>query len=381
MTTRLLRLTLSTCLFFALLLGADQEAQAVPRTAVFVHETGPNGNRVFVYQLLQEKSKCRLRRIKGSPFVASPNTTLLAVDINSLTIAYSARDHLLFTAGVEGITVWRVAKNLRLARVNGSPFGGGPIMTVAVVREGPSTFVYGSAGFPGKGIRGFQVQQNGTLAEIPGSPFEATGGSFSGSVVVGDLLVAIKAGEFVINRGGALATFRAGADGSLTAGPRLPYDPDAFHPFLARKGSCVFLPEVNNRRLLGFSLDPATGALAGAPGSPFSVDPALAEGRLDMAVRGDLAFLLNIAPSSGKGAAQANQVNGDCTLTPLGPVQTLGSPAPIVAAISPQRRCLVTASLSQVRTFGIKRASGKLTRRATSKITAANLNGIAIGRR
>jgi hypothetical protein len=278
-----------------------------------------------------------------------------------------------------------VLKNLKLQRLTASPVGGAPILNVTVVRRGANTFVYGSAGFPGKGIRGFRLRPNGSLEELPGSPFAPTGGRYSAGRVAGDLLVAVQAGEFVINQGGAIATFRIQADGALAAGPRWAYDPDVFCPVLARNGRCVFLPEINNRRLLAYGLDPA-GALTGVPGSPFAVDPALAGtssqgGILGMVTRGDLALLFNARPADGRAVVQAARVQADCTLAPLGNLQQLGNVAPVLLAIDPKQKCVVMADQKSIRSFRLYRNTGLLKRGNTRPVGAANLEGITIGER
>ena len=369
-----------------LLFTGHRDAQAqteAGRTGVFIHEVSSSGDRVFVYELTRRH---RLRRIPGSPFVAAPTATPIAIGFDARTVAYSRRDSMLFTAGNNGITAWNVGRNLRLQRVQGSPFGGGTILNVAVAQKGERTFVYGAAGFPDKGLRGFELQPDGTLDEVPGSPFEPTGGSFTAPRVVGDLLVVVKAGEFVINQNGALATFLIQNDGSLTAGPRLAYDPDAFHPFTARNGACVFLPEINLRRLRTYEMDPATGALAEAPGSPAPINQELAgtpgsATLIGMVTRGDLAFLFTARTAGGPGKLRAFRVQPDCSLDPLGDIQTIGEVVPTLAAVNGEFPSFVVADSGRVRAFRFNSSTGRLTRRSTRKVGASNVNGITIGRR
>lgn len=371
------RISILACLAALLLAGVP--AVAAEKTVVFVHETSSQGDRVFVYQV-NEKKKCRLTRVAGSPFVAASTTSPLAINFDALTVAYSKRDAMLFTASQQGINAWKVPENLRLRRVAGSPFGGGVINHVTVVTKGADTWVYGAAGYPDRGLRGFRLQSDGSLVEIAGSPFETTGGRFTGITVVDDLLVVIKAGEFFIIDG-EITTFRVQADGTLTAGPRFAYDLDAIHPYLARGGSCAFFPEINRRRLLAFGVDAATGVMTAAAGSPFPVDSALMAGVAGMAISNDLALLFDSRPPSGQGMLRAFTVNADCTLTPRGGVQSLGASSPIVGTITPRRTCFVMASPTEIRTFRLNAATGALAKGYAMKIPAQNLNGIVVGTR
>lgn len=365
------------CALFSI--GHREAHAASGKTGVFVHEAGGKGNRVFVYELTESQ---KLRPVPGSPFVAGPGGNPIAVNIDAFTVAYSSRESMLFTAGNEGITAWKVQSNLALQKVQGSPFGGGVILTVTVARQGDKTFVYGSAGYPGKGLRGFEVQSDGTLDEVPGSPFEPTGGTFSAPRVVGDRLIVVKAGEFDPTRNGALATFSIQNDGSLTAGPRLPYDQDAFHPFTVRD-RCVYLPEINNRRLRTFEMDPATGALVEDPNSPTPIDPELAGtvasgGIVGMATRRDLAFLFT-ERTSGPAKLQAYRVNADCSLRPLGGIQNLGTVIPVVATVNGRLGSFVIADPGQVRAFQFNPKTGRFTTKSTKGLGAGNLTGITVG--
>src|SRR5690242_18253031 len=63
-------LVLAVSVLCALVFTGHREAQAASgKTGVFVHETGAQGNRVFVYELTERQ---KLRPVPGSPFVAGP---------------------------------------------------------------------------------------------------------------------------------------------------------------------------------------------------------------------------------------------------------------------------------------------------------------------
>jgi len=360
-------------------LSAAGQGTAAPakRVGVFVHERSSSVDRIFVYSL-NEKSGA-LGRVKGSPFLASTATELMAVTFDSLSVAYSEPDGMLFSASAKGISAFRVDSRLKLTPVPGSPFGAGHIFSVALARKNNQTFVYGPAYFPdGKGIRGFALQPDGTLVEVPGSPFEPSGGSFTAPVVLGDVLVVLKAGQFVINNG-EVVTFRIQADGSLAAGPRFAYDLDAFHPYLARAGAIVFLPEINRRRLVSLLLDPLTGGMTAAAGSPFALNTQLTAGRIALASSGDLTVFFDGVPPDGKLHAQAATVNADGTLTPRGALQALTAPSPTMGVISPKRTCLVTAGAAEVRTFRLSAATGQLRTGRRAALGVSNVDGIAIG--
>jgi hypothetical protein len=309
--------------------------------------------------------------------MVSPTSPILAFNFDAFTLAYSPQNKLLFSAGNTGVTVWKVASNLRLTRVKGSPFGGGPVGSVAVVRKGTTTFLYAPTAFPDHGIRGFRVEANGTLTQLAGSPFETFGGGFSGMAVVDDLLVANKAGQFTINFG-EVTTHRVQADGSLVAGPRFSVDLDSFHPVLGRNGATAFFPEINRRRLVANSLDVATGVMTAAPGSPFALDTALTAGLVSVSTSDDLALLYDARPPSGNGSVQAARINTDSTLTFLGGLQPIGMRSPIVAGVTPSRTTFVTASTTDVATFRLNATTGALAPQRTAAITAAVIHGIAI---
>jgi 6-phosphogluconolactonase (cycloisomerase 2 family) len=243
---------------------------------------------------------------------------------------------------------------------------------------GNQTFVYGSSSWPNKGIRGFAVQAGGALAELAGSPYDAIGGYYNPLVPVGQNILAIKAGEFIINNG-ELVTHGVQPDGSLTIRHRQPHDVDGFYPHVGRGGTTSHIAQINQRVLLGYTFDANTGALSPAQGSPFPVDPNLAGGLLSIAVYDDLAFLYDARTPGGGTPIQAFRVNANGTLTALAPMKDIGE---VVTASTFNRsgRCLVTASADRVRTFAVDPITGQLLADDRKRIAGANIVGVVVAR-
>jgi 6-phosphogluconolactonase (cycloisomerase 2 family) len=133
-----------------------------------------------------------------------------------------------------------------------------------VVTLDTGTFVYGAA-FGSDQVYGYQVQDDGTLSSVPGSPF-STGHTPVGLTTVQDMVLVVGQGD------GTVSAFKAQDDGSLLAAPGSPFDARAGAAFnCAADPSGRFLYVGNEAAPLvyAFRVNPADASLSLLPESPF----------------------------------------------------------------------------------------------------------------
>jgi len=147
-------------------------------------------------------------------------------------------------------------------------------------------------------VSGYAVAANGMLTEIPGSPFPA-GGQASGV---------------------------AGAMENLVVAP---------------VGNFLYVPNGRSGTVTVFSINPQTGFLTPAPGSPFPIGIPVTFG-IRLAVTGDNRFLYAAEPSMGKIIAFRVAADGSLTRVPGSPFFT---PYDCAMAVSPDGRFLFAVSV------------------------------------
>lgn len=344
-------------LFFILLLfslaaafAGDARAGGGP-VFLYVHDNG-QPNRVFAYRL---GSRGTLAAVSGSPFTALGNGSG-ACSGQCQTVAYSGRRHLLFVSGGDGLSVFRVLRTGALAPLSATAFGGSRMVGVAVVERRRSTYVYGADAEAGT-LRGFEVQRDGTLAELPASPFAAAPQPL-GISAGEDLLAAATAAGIV--------TYRIEVDGTLTPAPGAPFSTGAStvtNVNIEPRGQFVYANDGDQRGagVFGFAVDRETAALAPLTGSPFAVEGDIGGSGLAL---GAGRFLFALGPNGIRSAdIQVLRRENNGRLTGLPPARFSGLSRVRGGALDPSGQVLavVDDEANQVRTFRIGRRDADLT--------------------
>ncbi|MFL6277705.1 MAG: hypothetical protein ACJ74G_21165 [Blastocatellia bacterium] len=162
-----------------------------------------------------------------------------------------------------------------------------------------SNFVYVNNGhLNNHSVLGYVVAANGTLTEIPGSPFLTNG----------------------------QASDVAGAMENLVVAP---------------VGNFLYVPNGSSGTVTVFSINPQTGFLTPAPGSPFSIAIPVTFG-IRLAVTGDNRFLYAAESSIGMITAFRVAADGSLTRVPGSPFRT---PYDCAMAVSPDGRFLFAVSV------------------------------------
>jgi 6-phosphogluconolactonase (cycloisomerase 2 family) len=129
---------------------------------------------------------------------------------------------VLVTGGFGGMTSFTVAPDGRLTRVNGSPFAGSQAISeiagVAAINRRGRSFVYGAETKQNR-IRGFEVQGDGSLVELPTSPFPAAPAPFA--LTTGETY--LYATSQVLQQPGQISSYRVELDGTLVQPDGSPY--------------------------------------------------------------------------------------------------------------------------------------------------------------
>ena len=186
-------------------------------------------------------------------------------------------------------------------------------------------FVYtNNGGGPLHTVSGFSVAADGSLTEIPGSPF-LTGGLGSGSSVISDNIAVSTLGNFLYVPNGNSSTISVftinPVTGLLTPVPGSPF-PTGVTPdqiALAVTPDNRFLYAANSRsgKISAFSIT-ANGALSSVPGSPFSSGE-IGTGRTKVSPNGRFLFV-----TSENNRMVVLSISSDGALT-----QVTGSPFPL----------------------------------------------------
>ena len=238
------------------------------RSVAFIYDR-PGGFNGMVCALTVDKNGV-MTAVPGSPFdTNNPTVNVCSFDAPCQSLGYSPKKDLLFVAGGQGISVFRVPKSGILTLVPGSPFGttvdtfGFIGLTVSEQRK--RVFVYATESLQNQ-IRGFECF-NGTLVELPGSPFPA------GLGPVG--IDAAKKCLCVMNFfDGTLSSYQIAANGSLAPAPGSPVavtgGSDAITCSMDLKGKAVYVGDQGAAQVHAFAVNKKTCALTAVPGSPFA---------------------------------------------------------------------------------------------------------------
>jgi hypothetical protein len=345
-------------------------APATAATFVYVHDRGPV-NQVYAFSLAKDGA---LAPVAGSPFGSSDPDADPCGGLCQ-TMAADKKSARLFTSGGSGITSWNVAEDGGLVAVAGSPFGatgtacdGGPcrLLGVAALRVGKRLFVY-AAEFDQDRLRGFEAQADGSLAELPASPFAACP-SPNGIAGAKTLL-------FATCESGSVASYVVGEDGTPTPAPGSPLDLDpapifVFNAVPDAKGKLLYVvddgfDDANDANdvpvsVYTFGVDKKTAALAPLAGSPFPTS--LPPNTVDAATGASTAKKLVVA-------AGFEAVNDDLQVFKIGKG---GAPASLGAAqdsglnvqahvLDPKGKWLLAASNERIRVYGISAKTGLVT--------------------
>ncbi|HEY2547080.1 MAG TPA: beta-propeller fold lactonase family protein [Candidatus Acidoferrum sp.] len=192
---------------------------------------------------------------------------------------------LYVATSVGSIAAFNMNADGSLTSVPGSPFaaGTGPSHLAAVSSQtvANTSFLYASnAGDANGSISAFKMTSSGALVPVPGSPFSTvSGGGPAGFYTFGENLYV------ALQNANAVAAFAIADDGSLTPLPGSPFP--AGRGTFSLNGASGFLLATNNLdgTISSYSIDPQSGVLTEVAGSPFpgavtSGDTVYSNGRL-----------------------------------------------------------------------------------------------------
>jgi hypothetical protein len=198
----------------------------------------------------------------------------------------AAFGHVIYVAGSTGnIVAFNVNADGSLTGMPGSPFAAGMglshLALIGSTTVGNTTFLYAAnAADPNGSISAFNVTPSGGLVPVPGSPFPTLSGAGPEGFYDGGkfLYVALK-------NANAVAAFAIANDGSLTPVAGSPFP--AGHGTFSLTGADGFLFATNNLdgTISSYSMDSVSGTLTQVSGSPFpgvvaSGDTLYSNGRL-----------------------------------------------------------------------------------------------------
>ena len=244
-------------------------ASAGGRSVALIHDR-PLAANAMVCAFTVDKNGV-MAAVPGSPFDTNNfSDGVCDFDKPCQSLGYSPKKDLLFVAGTQGISVFRVPKSGILTLVPGSPFGG-PLADIfgfiglTVSEQRKRVFVYATETGQNQ-IRGFECF-NGTLVELPGSPFAAGAGPVG--------IDAAKKCLCVMNFfDGTLSSYRIAANGSLAPAPGSPVavtdGVGAITCSMDLKGKAVYVPGLVVAQVHAFAVNKKTCALTSVPGSPFA---------------------------------------------------------------------------------------------------------------
>jgi hypothetical protein len=244
-----------------------------------------------------------------------------------------------------------------------SPFGDtAPLFGVATVRVGKRLFVY-AAEYDLDRLRGFELQDDGALVELPSSPFAAGDGPNG--------IAAAKRLVFAPSEDGFVTSYVVESDGSLApSGPPLELAPPAVSIFNATpdaKGKLLYVADDGFDDPVGgadlppavyaFRVDRRTAALRPVAGSPFATSlPLLFANGASTAKK----LVVVVGFEAGAADLQVFRIGRKGVLAPLGPLQDSGLGA-LAHALDPKGRWLLVASAAEVRASQIDGRTGLVT--------------------
>jgi 6-phosphogluconolactonase (cycloisomerase 2 family) len=353
-------------LALALLAALTAAAPARSATFVYVHDRR-DPNQVHAFSLAKNGD---LAPVAGTPFASADPVPNGEDQCGGLcqTMAGDKKSHRLFTSGATGVSAWDVAEDGTLALVPGSPFGGTtPLFGVAAVRVGSRVFVY-AAEYDFDRLRGFEAQPDGSLVELPSSPFPA--GDGPNGVASAKRLV------FATSEDGAVASYAVGDDGALAAAPGSPLalDPPPNFVYNATpdaQGKLLFVADdgfddpVNDANDLptavyAFAVDKKTGTLTPVAGSPFDTSMPL---EAVVGVTGASTakkLVVAVGFQEVNDDLQVFKIGKGGALTQLGAAQDSGLNA-LAHALDPKGKWLLVASDANLRVSAISGKTGVVT--------------------
>lgn len=181
----------------------------------------------------------------------------------------AAFGHVIYVTGSTGsIVAFNVNPDGSLTSVTGSPFAAGAGVSHLAVAPSytvpNTTFLYASnTGDPNGSISAFSIAANGGLVPVPGSPFPTLSGAGPEGFYDGGkfLYVALK-------NANAIAAFAIADDGSLTPITGSPF-PAGRGTFSLGGGGFLFATNNLDGTISSYSVDPSSGILTPVAGSPF----------------------------------------------------------------------------------------------------------------
>jgi 6-phosphogluconolactonase (cycloisomerase 2 family) len=211
-------------------------AQSAATTGfVYVESNNPNGNAIFAYRRHGDGS---LAPLPGSPFstggLGINSTFALGPFDSDQEVIINKKKSLLFAVngGSDTIAVFNINANGSLTPVNGSPFPSGGSNPVSVGLSGDDVLCVvnqdQNPGQPGRFLpnyTSFRVSNHGRLTPIPRSTFFSDAGSSPSQALISPDGGVLFGADFL---GGLLRTFRIADNGALALGVSLPLPPGEF---------------------------------------------------------------------------------------------------------------------------------------------------------
>jgi len=251
-----------------------------------------------------------LTPVPGAPFLTGGNGGA-SLDIGSARTIHPSGGRLYATNFSSGnVSGFNIANDGSLTAVPGSPFpmsaGGSPI-GVAASANGQFLFVGRGPFPPGAGIDVFQINADGSLTLVAGSPFGVGGGA--GFDVLFDARRKNVISDVNFNQ---VSVFTAAKTGALVPIPGSPFTTPTTNNHkmaLGSQGSCLFVaggaPSVSAMQVA------RDGSLSNAPGSPVATTGQLAVFGAATTQQGNFAYF------GGGSGVSGFSFDNSCSLTPI----------------------------------------------------------------
>jgi 6-phosphogluconolactonase (cycloisomerase 2 family) len=209
-----------------------------------------------------------LTPVPGSPFPTG-GTGGVCFDIGSTRTIHPSGGRLYATNfGSGNVSGFNIANDGSLTPVPGSPFpmsaGGNPI-GVAASANGQFLFVGRDFFPPGTGIDVFQINADGSLTLVPGSPFGVGGGA--GFDVLFDARRKNVISDVNDNEVSVFTAANTGALVPISGSPFTTPTSNNYKMALGSQGSCLFVAGGNSGSVSAMQVA-RDGSLSNAPGSP-----------------------------------------------------------------------------------------------------------------
>ena len=201
--------------------------------------------------------------------LGSPTSIPVSAIAGSVAVSQSSGE-LFFANHVNGtVSAFVMETGALYSSAPGSPYpasGVGLLGAVVTTPDGRFAYVAGAGG----GVHGFSIASDGSLVQVPGSPFPVVANSVD--------VVVDSAGKFLfVISGSSISVFAINArDGSLTTAgspvalPALTLPTPGMAATVSATGSFLFVALGTSNSVAAFSIDTNTGALMPVVGSPFA---------------------------------------------------------------------------------------------------------------